>query len=331
MAALLLVVPAMVTNLHAQGGGAPIEGRVLNGTTGAPVPNAQVNYVRMSQGMTPLAQATTGPDGRFRLEGIPPAAGPAPALLRVDHQGATYSQPMLPGAPSTGVEIQVYDASSDRAAFSVVEQAIFLHPAGDSLSVLEQIIIQNQTSPPRAYVNPEGTYLFTLPPTAREGLRVTVNGPGGMPIGQEPRPRGGANQFAIDYPIRPGDTQIRLEYSMDYASPLQFEKPIDLRADQTHIVTTGPEVEIQGDGVTALDRDPSSGFVGYLVNQPGTTLSVSVSGESPLQEGAQTELSEGGDSSTLAPSPPPVAGQRLWIMAAAGLLLLGGLVYLYRM
>lgn len=320
----------MTAKLFAQGGSAAIQGRVLNGTTGAPVANAQVNYVRMSQGMSPLAQATTGPDGQFRLEGIPPSAGPAPALLRVDHQGATYSQPMLPGSPSEGIEIQVYDASSDRAAVSVAEQAVFLHPAGGSLAVLEQIIMENQTSPPRAYVNPEGTYLFTLPQGTREGVRVTVNGPGGMPIGQEPKPRGGANQFAIDYPIRPGETQIRLEYSMDYASPLQFEKAIDVKAQQTHIVTTGPEVEIQGDGITPLDRDPSSGFVGYLVTLPGDSLRVRVSGESAVQEGAQTELSEGGGS-TLAPILPPIAAQRLWIMAAAGLLLLGGLVYLYRM
>ena len=330
---LLLFAPGMIANLRAQGapgGGAAIQGRVLNGTTGAPVANAQVNYVRMSQGMTPLATATTGPDGRFRLEGIPPAAGPAPALLRVDHQGATYSQPMLPGSPSEGIEIQVYDASADRAAVSVAEQAIFLHPAGSSLAVLEQIIMENQTSPPRAYVNPEGTYVFTLPQGAREGVRVTVNGPGGMPIGQEPRPRGGPNQFAIDYPIRPGETQIRVEYSMDYASPLQFEKPIDLKAQQTHIVTTGPEVVIQGEGIAPLDRDPSSGFMGYLVNLTGTTLRVNVSGESAAPaEGSQTELSEGGGS-TLAPILPPIAAQRLWIMAAAGLLLLGGFVYLYR-
>jgi hypothetical protein len=237
---------------------------------------------------------------------------------------------MLPGSPSEGIEIQVYDASSDRAAVSVVEQAIFLHPAGGSLAVLEQVIIHNQTSPPRAYVNTEGTYLFTLPQGAREGIRVTVNGPGGMPIGQDPRPREEMNQFSIDYPIRPGETQIRLEYSMDYTSPLLFEKPIDVRAEQTHIVTTGPEVQIQGDGITSLDQDPSSGFVGYLVTQPGTMLRANVSGESALQEGAQTELSEAGGS-TLAPIPPPVAEQRLWIMVAAGLLLLGGFVYLYRM
>ena len=79
----------------------------------------------------------------------------------------------------------------------------------------------------------------------------------------------------------------------------------------------------------ALEPDPSTGFIGYLVTQPGTMLQVSVSGESPIQEGAQTELAEGGGR-TLVPILPPVAEQRWWIFAAAGLLLLCGLVYLYR-
>lgn len=329
LGALLLLAPAMAPALRAQGGGAPIQGRVLNGTTGAPVAGAEVSYVRMSQGMTPLARATTGEDGQFLLENVPPAAGPAPALLRVDHEGATYSQPMLPGGSSEGIQIRVYDAIADRQAVSIVEQAIFVHPAAGSLQVLEQIIIQNQTSPPRAYVNPAGTYLFTLPAEAREGVRVTVHGPGGMPIGQTPTPLDGENRFAIDYPIRPGETQIRLDYSMDYASPLVFAKPIDLRADQTHMVTMGPEVEIQGDGVTALERDPASGFMGYLVTQPGEVLRVSISGESAIREGAQTELSEGGGA-TLAPILPPIAQRRWLVLAALGLLLLGGFAYLYR-
>ena len=329
LGAWMVLVPAKVTELAAQAPADSVQGRVLNGTTGAPVANAEVSYVRMAQGMTPLARSTTSDDGRFQLEGLPPAAGPAPALLRVDYQGATYSHPILPGGPSQGIEIQVFEASADAAVISVVEQAIFLHPAGDSLSVLEQIIILNQTSPPRAYVNPQGTYLFALPVAAREGVRVTVNGPGGMPIGQTPTPRDGENRFALSYPMRPGETQIRLEYELDYTQPFLFEKPIDLASEETHIVTTGPEVEIQGDGVTALEVDPSTGFMGYLVTQPGTMLRVSVSGESPIQEGAQTELAEGGGR-TLVPILPPVAEQRWWIFAAAGLLLLGGLVYLYR-
>jgi hypothetical protein len=329
LAAVVMMVAAGGLKLWAQSEGVAVQGRVVNGTTGAPVADAQVSYVQMSQGMSPLARAATGEDGRFRLEGLPPAAGPAPALLRVDYQGATYSHPILPGSSTDAIEVQVFEATSDASAMSVVEQAIFLHPAAGSLSVLEQIIIQNQTSPPRAYVNPQGTYLFSLPQAARQGVRVTVHGPGGMPIPQTPAPRDGENKFAIEYPIRPGETQIRVEYALDYAQPFSFEKPIDLAAEQTHIVTTGPEVTVAGDGVTALDADPSTGFVGYLVSQPGTMLRVSVSGESPLDEGAQTELSEGGGG-TLVPVPPPVTEQRVWVLAALGLLMLGGFVYLYK-
>jgi hypothetical protein len=298
----------------------------LSGTTGRPVPNVEVAYVRMSQGPTPVAQATTDAEGRFRLQG-PPAAGPAPILLRVDYQGATYSHPVLPGSPTDAVEIQVFDGSSDARLMAVKEQAIFLHPVGDMLTVLEQIIIENESSPPRAYVNPQGTYLFTLPRAARSGVRVTVTGPGGMPIGQMPESRGQENAFALTYPIRPGETQFRIEYALDYQSPFSFEKPIDVASEQTHIVTTGAEVKIEGDGIEPIPADPASGFVGYRVRQPGTMIRVQVSGEAAVREGEQTELSEGG--SSLVPIPPPIASQRWLVFAAAGLLLLGGFVYLY--
>jgi len=313
--------------LHAQTQPSAMQGRVRNGTTGQPVPNAEVSYVRMAQGPTPVAQATTDGEGRFQLQG-PPAAGPAPVLLRVDYQGATYSHPVLPGSPTDGIEIQVFDASPDPALRSVKEQAIFLHPAGDSLTVLEQVIIQNESSPPRAYVNPQGTYLFTLPRAARDGVRVTVTGPGGMPIGQTPTPRDRENSFAVSYPIRPGETQFRIEYALDYQSPFSFEKPIDVASEQTHIVTTGAEVGIAGDGIAPLPADPTTGFVGYRVMQPGTMLRVQVSGQAAVREGAQSELADEGGGS-MVPIPPPIAGQRWLILAAAGLLLLGGFVYLY--
>jgi len=304
-----------------------VQGRVLNGTTGRPVANAEVSYVQMTQGPAPVAQATTDAEGRFRLQG-PPAAGPAPILLRVDYQGATYSHPVLPGSPTDAVEIQVFDGSRDAALMAVKEQVIFLHPAGDTLTVLEQVIIQNASSPPRAYVNPQGTYLFTLPRAARSGVRVTVTGPGGMPIGQTPEPRGQENAFALTYPIRPGETQFRIEYALDYQSPFSFEKPIDVASEQTHVVTTGAEVKVEGEGLEALPADPASGFVGYRVTQPGTMIRVQVSGESQVREGAQSELAEEGGGS-LVPIPPPIAGQRWLVFAAAGLLLLGGFVYLY--
>ncbi|MGH9786160.1 MAG: carboxypeptidase regulatory-like domain-containing protein, partial [Terriglobia bacterium] len=98
---ITLVVAALFTAgwLHAQTQPSVVQGRVINATTGRPVPNVQVSYVQMTQGPTPVAQATTDGEGRFRLEG-PPAVGPAPILLRVDYQGATYSHPVLPGSPT---------------------------------------------------------------------------------------------------------------------------------------------------------------------------------------------------------------------------------------
>src|SRR5438067_710559 len=162
--------------LHAQGpapSAASIQGHVVNGTTGKPVPKAQVNYVLMAQGMKPAASQVTGADGRFQIDNPPPTGG-GPALLRVDYQGATYSHPVLPGQSTSDIEIQVFDAASDPKLVSVKEHAIFLHPSGNTLLVLEQVIVGNESSPPKAYVNAKGTYPFTLPMKPRQGVQVTV-------------------------------------------------------------------------------------------------------------------------------------------------------------
>lgn len=315
--------------LPAQTPAPSIRGRVVNGTTRRPVPNAEVSYVRMTQGTTPLARATTDGEGRFQLQGIPPAAGPAPVLLRVDYQGATYSHPILPGQnPAEEIEIQVFEANPDPKLVSVREQAILIHPTGETLLVLEQIILENKSSPPRTYVNAQGTYRFTLPKSARSGVQVTVQGPGGMPIGQAPVPQEKENSFAVNYPLRPGETQLRLEYSLDYKPPFDFEKPIDVASEQTHIVTPGKEVEIKGEGLVPLQTDPASGMMGYRVTPVGNVVRVQVSGQSPTREGSQV-AAEGEGGGGLVPILPPIARQRWLILVAAGLVMLGGFVYLY--
>ena len=331
LAAGLLVGVAMgLGPLWAQTPAAAIRGRVVNGTTQRPVPSAAVSYVQMTQGTTPLAQATTDREGRFQLQGIPPATGPAPALLRVEYQGVTYSHPLLPGqSPTEEIEIQVFEGSRDPQLYSVREQAILLHPSGETLLVLEQIILENRSNPPRSYVNPEGTYRFTLPKSARSGVQVTVQGPGGMPIGQAPVPQAKENSFAVSYPIRPGETQFRLEYSLDYRPPFDFEKPIDMAPQQTHIVTPGKEVEVKGEGLVALPADPASGMMGYRLTPVGNVVRLQVTGQAPVQEGSQV-AAEGEGGGSLTPVPPPIARQRWLVLAAAGLVMLGGLVYLYK-
>ena len=304
------------------------QGRVLNGTTQKPVPNVEVQYVKMMQGMAPAAKATTDREGRFQFQEIPGGSA-APALLRVEYQGATYSHPMMPGqSQAEGIQIQVFEASSDLKLIAVKEQAIFLHPTGETMVVLEQIILENRSSPPRTYVNPQGTYPFTLPKSASQGVKVTVQGPEGMPINQTPVSGEKENSYAVTYPIRPGETQFRVEYSLGYQPPFEFSKPIDLPAEQMHLITPGKEVELKGESLEAMPPDPTTGFVGYRVTSVGKAVRVQVSGQAPVQSGAQSAAeSEGGGS--LTPIPAPVHQQRWLVLAVAGLVMLGGFVYLY--
>lgn len=314
--------------LRAQTPASAIQGRVLNGTTHRPVPNVKVEYVALQQGMVPVATAVTDREGRFRLEDAK-ASRDSPALLRVEYQGATYSKPLVDQqSRSDSVDIQVFDTSQQPSLVSVKEQAIFLHPAGETLLVLEQVLLENRSNPPRTYVNPQGTYAFTLPGRPREGVRVSVEGPAGMPINQTPVPGKKENSFAIAYAIRPGETQVRLEYSLDYQSPFDFAKPLDQPAEQTHVVTPGKDVQVTGETLVAMGTDRSTGFTGYQVTPIGNVVRLQVSGQAP--ERSSVERAEAaGESGGLVTIPDPVSRRRWLILALTGLVMLGGFVYHY--
>ncbi|MBI3934566.1 MAG: hypothetical protein HY316_07710 [Acidobacteria bacterium] len=305
---------------------ASLEGHVLNGTTNQPISGAQVQYIQLQQGMTPVASATTDSRGLFLIEGAE-AFGGSPALLQVEYQGATYSQPLMaPQSPPKGLQILVYDASRDKSLVAVVEHAIFLRPAAGELMVIEQISLENLSNPPRTYVNPEGTYVFSLPGTPRDGVQASIQGTAGMPITQVPTPLGRTNSFAITYPIRPGESQVRLQYSLDYQAPYNFTKILHQPAEQTHVVTPGEGVQVSGDNLTALGKDPTTGFAAYLVRPTAGMVKLDVTGEAPATQ-AESQTAESGGLIQI----PDAATDRRWlILSALGLILLAGLVYLYR-
>jgi len=326
------ILPALLAFFivaHAAAQAASLEGHVRNGTTSQPVSGAKVEYIQLQQGMTPVASATTDSQGLFRFDGVEAFAG-SPALLQVEYQGATYSQPVVsPQAMARSLEILIYEASHDPSIVSIKEHAIFLRPAGGELAVIEQISLENNSNPPRTYVNPEGTYPFSLPGKPRNGLQAAVEGAAGMPIPQKPAERKQPNGFAITYPIRPGESQLRLEYALDYQAPFSFTKPLDQPAEQTHIVTPGEGVQVSGENLTAVGKEPTTGFLAYQIPAGTRTLKLQVSGEAPeTQAEAQTaDSSEAGGSLIEIPDP---ATERKWlILGALGLLMLAGFVYLY--
>ncbi len=327
---LLMILSLSLSLLYglarAQAPADTLSGRVLNGTTNQPVPNQPVAYVRMQQGLEPVATAVTGADGRFVLEGVGTPGG-APALLRAEYQGVTYSHPVLGQQPG-GVQIQVFEAASQPEMVSAKEHLIFLHPAGDTIFVTEQVVLENATAPPKTYFNPEGTYRFAVPETPRAEVRLSVTGPGGMPIQQTPEPGELENHFAIAYPIRPGETQVRIDYSFGYQSPFDFTKLLLLPSDQTYVISPGTDVQLSGEGVAELGADPSTGFIGYQVTPRENLIRVQVSGQAPATlAGAGGAQDEG--SGLLTPIPAPLNNRRWLILGLAGLVMLLGFFYHY--
>ena len=86
---------------------AAIDGTVINATTGKPQPSVTVTLIHPGEGgMQTLGSAKSSSDGKFAIDKEVPSP---PALLQAEYQGVTYNSILQPGAPSTGVHLNVYD------------------------------------------------------------------------------------------------------------------------------------------------------------------------------------------------------------------------------
>jgi hypothetical protein len=320
-----------------------LKGRVLNGTTGQPVPNVSVEYVRLAQGMEPVEIARVDASGNFQFSKVPAPgaeAGP-PGLLRVDYAGATYSQPVMGGemaaqapmmqgamGPDGSVTVTVYDASADRETYVVHEHAIFVRPRGGTMAVLEQVFIENASTPPRAYVNSQGTFRFTLPGKPTGDISVSLQGAAGMPLPQTARPVAGVeNSFTIDYPIRPGESLIRIQYALDYKDPYDFVKPLDRLPEEVHVVTPGDMVKVNAEDMIPAGQDEESGFMAFKMGLAGNKVNFRVSGEAPPEQ-VSANPNEGGGSLTSIPN--PLHDQRWYVLGGLALVLAAGMALLYK-
>jgi len=140
--------------------------------------------------------------------------------------------------------------------------------------------------------------------------------------------RAPAGESVLSVTVRPGDSWEAVRGRMFPVQSLKQANPgLDANLLHPGEVVRAPYVRA---GLLARERAAREDAEGRLAESRDRVAALEREILAALPEGEQTELSEGGGS-TLAPILPPIAEQRLWIMAAIGLLLLGGFVYLYRM
>jgi hypothetical protein len=272
---------------------APLTGVVTDRTTGKPSAGDAITLVAPMSGMAEVAHATTDARGRYSLN-VPDAGA---YLVRAVHQGA----PFLIAAPSSGSnasgDIGVYDVAARVRDISLIADVYELEAQGGQLTVEEQFIVSNTSSPPMTQFS-GNTFEIVLPENAVVD-EASASRPGGLPTTVELKPLPQKRHFTINVPIQPdqGDqeTEFTVRYHMPYGGQATLSPTLLLPA-RHEIVFLPREMKFAGGSGTKyqVPQDPrfpkdtnTQTFMADNV-QLGQPLQFTVSGNGSLpQEQAQ--------------------------------------------
>jgi hypothetical protein len=201
-----------------------ISGRVRNQTTGKAAAGDEVILLRLQNGMEEEARARTDAEGAFSL---PLLAAEAPRILRVLHQGVNYDQSLSGKGP---LEIAVFDAVPRIRELQGTIGIAQVESDGEMLKVTEMYSIANNSAPPVTQSGPHNFEISIAPKAALDS--VVVKKGGGVWVNAVPVPiKGQQGRYAVDFPIRPGDTLFKYVYHLPYSGPstVQLKLPYPIR------------------------------------------------------------------------------------------------------
>ncbi|MFQ5926964.1 MAG: hypothetical protein ACE5MH_05970 [Terriglobia bacterium] len=317
-----------------------IVGRVSNRTTNRPVTGQEVTLLALRGGMVALARVNTDGGGAFRFV---VAANPNENfLVRVAYRGVNYHEPVtLAGGERLEANVEVYETTGDASGIEREGPNFFLEPHIGHVRISELFVFNNRTSPPRTYLAEPGRESllgFRTPADAGEDVGAVVVGPGGMPLQRQPQPGENPNSYTLDYPLRPGRTQVGFSYVVPLAdNGYNFAKSVESGVAALRVITPLEGIRLTGSLLGAVREEPSQQVRLYTANLAGenelrfhievdsAALPVGQSGEGAARGGAAAASGEG--SVTLIPN--PVSKARWYIVGLTLAVLAFGLYYLY--
>jgi len=265
-----------------------LQGTVRNGTTGQAAAGVDVILIQLQGGMQPVGNTKTDAQGHFEFTHA--QIGASPMLVRAVYRGVNYHEPVPPG--KSIADIQVFEPTDKAGTFAIAARAVILQPNASDLLVGEEYSIENKTQPPVAYFHQNGSFVFALPDGA-ELSQVSAAGASGMPVVQGTIDKGKGLE-AIDFPFRPGESNVRVSYKVPYAG-----NETKLRISSPYPVTrlavfAPPGVTVTGEGFSPAGQE--QGFNAYMREAvaANTPLIVKVSGTAPMQSSSQGGGAAGG-------------------------------------
>ena len=302
---------------------AAIQGTVFNGTTTRPQAGVEVTLVKLDQGMTPVAATRSDAAGKFRFD---QDVQSAPALLRAEFDGVTYTERVTPGARAGEISLTVYRAVEASGPLGAPDQhVVLLEPSGAELIVNESFLYRNESKPPVSYVaSQQGTLRFYLPPVAKGVVQASGTGPAGMPLRLTADKTTQPDIYEIGFPIKPGENRIDLTYVAPYKNPMEFA----VRTLYPGVVTrvAAPDgVTLTGEGLRSMGQEPQTKASIFELGKVELAR-VTIAGEGRLARSGGGEESAGDE---IAAAPAAVHEKLPWILGLGGAMLAAGFYALY--
>jgi Carboxypeptidase regulatory-like domain len=315
----------------ALGAFAAIDGTVVNQTTGKPQSGVSVTLVKPGQGgMRTLGTTVSDPTGRFVFPNDEPGGGPQ--LLQASYAGVNYNKLMTPNISTSNVELPVFEATKSPAVAHVAQRMLVLEPSISQIAVNETVIVQNDS---KQTFNNEATggLQFFLPPASNGQVRISAQGPQGMPLPRTAEKTAKTDVFKINFPIKPGQTEFQITYVLPAGSPFTFRgEDVNIKGMVSSplrlIAPSG--VTLSGKDVQVLGTEPNTRATIYNVLSSGA-YSFDIAGTGSLHSGGDDAApADQGDSPQVTEGDPQIYSHMGWLVGLAFAILAVGMIVLFR-
>ena len=262
-----------------------ISGTVTNGTTGKPAAGDEVILINLGNGMEVAANTKADSSGKFSFTLKDGPGGPH--LIRAVHQGVTYHQMAPPGV--SNVDVNVYDVGKSVQGIQVTADVMRFQADGGSLQGVRLFAVNNASSPARTQMN-DHNFEFYLPAGAKIE-QTQAKAPNGQPIAAEVSPQAEKNRYAVVFPLRPGETQFQIEYTMPYSGEIKVDPK--LLAPAEHMVVVLPKsMQFNAENASTFQSMQDPGQSDTMVEvvqqaQPGQKLGFTLKGTGTINESSQ--------------------------------------------
>ena len=194
------------------------------------------------------------------------------------------------------------------AATKVGKHMILFEPGGGQMVVNETYLCSTTGG---------GKLQFYLPAAANGQVQVNATAPGGTPVAAAVKKTSKPDVYAVDVPVKPGETRFDLSYTLPYTEGAAYEGKIVTQDDNTYLIAPNG-MTLHGENLNDLGQEPRT--QAHIYGLTGAAYKVEL-----IAEAADSDSSP-----RIEAIMPRIYGQAKLILALALGALALGLALLYR-